>query len=495
MQLTERYSRLRYRHKFMLKSAMLFLAGIGLVLAGARGNELEELFGSSVLASAGVLAIAGSILAVFGKWLASRGMDKYSIAIALLAAIASLHYLHISSNGLYTNDIDGHINRFRTIAGNWLNPFGYREWQHHHPPLYYFIAALITNVTQVLGGISDVTAVRFFSWVCYLVFNGYGLLVLRRIGFAKGTYYCCAALFLLWPAGFHLASKIGPEPLYYALYAASFYYMLVWYQDRYAHLLRRAIVIAAIAFTVRTSAIILLAYIAAMVLVALVRGRFWIRPHEMKPWLRVGAAFIACVLINLSSYYFTGGDITYHLGIAKLNAEVWLPKELSHFLLLDYDYFVQHPYVSWSADQSFPDYLLKTAIFGEYSWPWPHVASIMSHLVLALAIYSVLPWFYATRSEWRGMMPFALGLAVPLVFHLVFNWLTLNMPSQDARYVYPALVCFVVLFGRSHLFYQRRGNVVLAALGPMLVLALAIISLVFFWMNGVHLRCPTCGTF
>src|SRR5205814_565580 len=97
--------------------------------------------------------------------------------------------------------------------------------------------------------------------------------------------------------------------------------------------------------------------------------------------------------------------------------------------------------------------------FGEYRWLWSEYAVGMNVALWFIVAYAVVPWAIARRSDWRGMMPFFLGLAVPL--YCQFNyvlWKEFNN-SQDARFIYPALVCFVVWFGRMNAMFKSRGNI------------------------------------
>ena len=425
------------------------------------------------------LVIALIPLLYFCNFLLRQKVGCFAIAIFILAAVVSLHYLNVSNNMTNTNDSFGHWGYTQFIMHNWLDPYGYKGWQHHHPPLYYYSAALFVWMSSWFG-IPSLTAVRLLSWICYLAFNVFSLLTLRRASLSGISYYASVTLLLLWPAGFHLASKISNEPMFYAFSAASFYYLVTWYQKRAQYHLMRALMIAGVAFTVRTGAITLLAVIGTIVLISFLRGRLDLRAFITKEWGMVGIFLCCCLAINMGQVIFYNVPLNDHFGVLYAGKA---PFPLWHYLTLHFDYTLAHPFNDWSSNQSFWDYLCKTALFGEYVWPSPQLAVVMHFFLLLIILYALLPWLFATRVQWRGMLPYVLNLLVPLVFLIDFFIRMRSLVGQDARYIYPSLSCFVVLFGKSHAFSMQRGAFVLSWLGLILVAGFTLLSTYYFWTN------------
>ncbi|MDX2072923.1 MAG: hypothetical protein SFX19_01000 [Alphaproteobacteria bacterium] len=414
------------------------------------------------------------------SWLRRQSVGMVSLCFFVLAALVSLHYIYISNDSAYTNDMPGHLARVQFITDHWLAPYEYKGWQQHHPPLYYHLAAAVYWLTdQFFVAVNPLTSLRFFSWMCYLLFNAYSLLTLRRAGFSGIIYYSSLALLLLWPAGFHVASKISPEPLYYALYAASFYHALCWYQEGRQGVLRRAVVLAGLALTVRTGAVVLCAVIAALVLIRLFQRRVYIRDFLSKYWLAVWAILALCLAINMGRIILYGYPLSEHLVSFKRT-----PFPLSHYLSLHFDYTLTHPFNDFTHNQSFWDFFLKTAIFGEYRWTSPQLASALIFVAMLVVFYTALPWLFARRAEWRELLPYLLGALIPLLFLIVFSVRAPHFSTQDARFVYPSLVCFTVFFGKSQEFYQARRALALRVLGPLLAGFFTILAIIFFWCNA-----------
>lgn len=439
----------------------------------------EVLYGENFATSLGCLFVAAAPVFYGCYFLRQREVDWFSITVFIIAAVVSLHYIHISNNWAYTNDWNGHLAHAQFLSKNWLSPYGYRGWQSHHPPTYFYIAAAVIWLTDFMGSIPMLTALRFLSWMCFLVFQVYNLLTLRKEGLRGMVYYVSVCLLLMWPASLHLASKISDEPLYYAFYAASFYYTLSWYKKGSQAFLIKAVLLAAFTFTIRTNAILIFAVMGVLVLVALYRRRVYIYEFLTMRWIFIALFIVACCFINLANVLIYNFPLDMHLGYTKPGQFA-----LSHYFSLNWDYTLKQPFNDFSINQSFWDFLLKTSIFGEYTWPSLELASMLNLFLTAILFYSLLPWLFVARAQWRGMLPYIVNLVIPLIFLL---WFSFRMPAfcaQDARFIYPSLVCFVVLFGKAQEMYREREAVVLTWLGPILAVSFSLLSVYFFWNNA-----------
>jgi len=467
----------------LLLCIALFALGILLIQLGQRAlgySLVTQLYGSNSLTSCGVLLASCAPLFFVVQWLRKRGVDFISLCILVLSALIGLHYIHISSDISYTNDFTGHITYAQFIMRNWFRPYFYSGWQDHQPPTYYYVAAIALRFTEWLDSVLQPTALRFVSWIAYLVFSAYSLLALRRAGLSGTGYYASALLLLFWPGGFHMASKISPEPFYYACYAAAFYYALLWYQQGRQGYLIGAIALAGFAFAVKTSAVIIFGVIGMLMLVEFFRGRLTISKQHYKAWALVTVAVMLCVVINSLKVFWYGYPVDNHLGMVG-NMQRY---NYTHYLTVHPEYTLTHPFNDRSLKQGFWEYILKTSMFGEYQWPSAHLASVMVLLLIVIFFYTMLPWLFASRARWRGMLPYGVNLLIPVMFLMLFMERTDALPGQDARYIYPSLVCFMVFFGKSHALYEAWGMRVVSLLGPSLVTGFALLSAFFFLTNA-----------
>jgi len=414
------------------------------------------------------------------RFLVRQKIDGLSIGLFILTAIVSLNFLHISNNGTYTNDLGWHLGYINYVATHWFNPYGYTAWTITHPPLYYYVAAILVKLNLAVIALPEATILRFLSWVFFLVFHCYNLLTLRRAGFKGITYYACAALLLLWPGNMHLASKINSEAMYYAVSAISFYYIICWYQVGTRRDLMFAVIATSVAMTVRTNAVIIGLLLASLMIVAVLRGRLSVRDFADKAWRPVYAIVIVCALVCLGGLVLGSYVIDDNM-VTALSPAHPSPFNLNHYLSLEHSF--ANPFNTWEGRQGFIEYLLKTSMFGEYGWTSPKIAIAMNCCVVFLFWYAALPWIIAKRAEWRDMLPHILYMVFSFLFVIYFSLCIRDWASQDARYIYPVLISFVVFFGRSHLYYRQREMMVLTWLGPLVALAFSVLSVYFFWNN------------
>ncbi len=207
------------------------------------------------------------------------------------------------------------------------------------------------------------------------------------------------------------------------------------------------------------------------------RQRFTWREITAKEWCYCAAALGVCALVNFGSVLFQSEPFASHWGWGR---ETPLP--VGHFFDFNYSRMLSRPFNDWSHSRSIWDFLLKTSIFGEYSdWQWPGLATLLDILLTALIALTFLPWLVARREEWKGMMPFIAGLAIPILFVIVFSVWKQAPQNHDARLIYPALPCLAIWFGRSQVLYKSRGTLLIAALGPIVAWAFVVASVLFFW--------------
>lgn len=419
--------------------------------------------------------------------LALKGVDHFSLALYAMAGVVSLHYLHISSNTAYTDDISGHLNYISFINQHWFSPYSYAGEEHWQPPVYYYIAAAVIRLTTLLGTIPSLTGLRFLSWLFYLVFNAFSLLCLRQAGLRGSIYKTAVALLLLWPVSLHGTTKISNEPLFYALYAASFYYTVVWYQGGQERQLMRALVLAGIACTVRINTFLLLGVISILVGIACYRGRFSLRSLWSVQWTATAGWLALCLLIPFSRIMWHPMLLFYIPdGITKTPINEFT---LSHFFVLYFQYSLTHPYNDWSENQSFLDFVIKTSIFGQYSnWPetipWLALSALLYLFLLLIILYTVITLLTARRAALSSRMPFFVGLIFPASILLAYAVWRGSQCEQNVRFIYPALCCFIVWFGSSVEILRSRQLPLLAIAGPICAWSFAAISLIFFWNVG-----------
>lgn len=409
-----------------------------------------------------------------------NGVDRPAIGLFVLTAAASFYHFYASDNEAPTNDVGWHMQYIVHIMNHWLNPYSYSPYTLTHPPLYYYVAAALTTFNQALVGVDEYTLWRFISWVCFLAFHVFNVLIVRRFALSGTSYYCAIALVLLWPGNLHLASKINSEAMYYAAFSAALYLAIAWYQDNRQNPLKWAIIMAFIALAIRTNAAIMIATLGTMILIGLWRKRIHPRLFFSLSWLPVWLTVFACLVLS----FF--GLVLDPQVVAKGGAEIFTysqgsPYGWHHYLSLAHSFVA--PTTNTNMYHGFLEYLLRTSIFGEYEWPSPNISVVFNYLSVIIFWYAMLPWLFAKRHEWSNMLPLVLCLFFSLSSTIYFSLCVKNWASQDARYIYGALVCFVLFFAKSQAMCKKHRFFVLAHAGTALTAAFTLLGLYFFCTN------------
>lgn len=435
-----------------------------------------NLFGDSMIASLGALMVAGAVLFPCMQFLSRSGMSRAELGMFLLFAATSLFYIHLSDNYTYTNDLEWHIARMRYFAQHPLDTYGYQGYQAHHPPLYYYFGAVIVLLSEQFSFIPLMLGLRFLSWVSYLGFAIAGMLLVKQSDLRGVSHYAALALILLWPAAYHMAPKIGPEPLYYALYAMGFYKLTLWHRNGNNTDLRWAVVFAALALMTRTNAVIMFAIIGVVVLSAVIRRKLVFTRKEWLPTLGVAVLVLAAIAINAGTMIAGKATLDNHLGLLSYSPDIF---SWQHYLSVRFHYALVYP-VSLATAPSFWDYLLRTSIFGEYGWPNPGLAALCYTLLVSMLLLTILAWCIAPKDARGGVLPHVANIALSIIFLMVFTAATNNYSSSDARYIYPVILSVAVLFARGLMICARCRLWPLVWMGLILLACFTLSGLVFF---------------
>lgn len=469
-----------YQHPLAI-ALNLFIFGLCLIVFSRIQPMLsmaqlpEILYGANFATSLGCLLVAAAPVFYGCYFLRQREVDWFSIAFFITAAIVSLHYIHISNNTAPTPDWDGHLGRIRFISTHWLEPYGYNGWQRHHPPVYYYLAAVVMWVVRQIGTIPELTAVRFLSWSFFLIFHIYNLLTVQRAHLSKNAHYIVAGLITLWPMGLCAAGQFSNEALYYAIYAASFYYLVCWYEERHLRLLGIAITLALFSFTVRSGSVIILGIVALTVLVQMLRGQFSLREMPIKLIVILAIFALCCGVISVGKLIFTN-DTFIGVEFGKIQSIA------SYMLSFDYQYLLNTPNDTFG-QKSYGTMLVRSILFSDYAWQNPKLITLLSFLLITLFAYMIPAMIAVRHATLMSALPYIIGIIVPFTAHIFFSVLTKNVFAGNARYIYPIILCFSVLYGMSYSHYKRSDYFLLTILGPILAFAFCLVSVYFLWNN------------
>ena len=151
------------------------------------------------------------------------------IAAVLLGALLRLLYLVVTPFNLRNYDVGGHLDYITYMTVNWAVPQAGMGWEMHQAPLYYFVAALWTNLQP---GLNIIDELRGLSLICSLATLGIGawlaveMFPRRRQAWLAGLFALGIAVF---PGLVFLTSRVNNDVLYAPLAFAAFGLLPEWY--------------------------------------------------------------------------------------------------------------------------------------------------------------------------------------------------------------------------------------------------------------------------
>jgi hypothetical protein len=390
------------------------------------------------------------------------GLSRATIFVLLSAVPYFLFWLHYFPNLSNTNDVHHHIAYIRHVAQNWAQPYEYWGRENWHPPLYYYITALVYSVSNHITYEDPFTAVRLVSLVFYMIFCIYAVRCLRTVFLNENlAYYTGVVLIVFWPASIIMATRINNDIAMYAAWSAVFYYLAQWYKDRNIKLLHYTIIALGIAFMVKSNAVIPLAIVCAVVAFSLASGQLQWKQLFLRSHLPALAVFLLGILINAGKMIYVrlshGNDISHiHFGESGDSAA-----SVAHFITFDVIQYITQPFNMLREDPTFFNNFLKTMLYGEFTWKYDGFASVINTLFIAflfIMICSALINVLRNKQYFIELMPYLAGLIVPLLAVMAFYAIKKLTVCQDFRFALPMLVPMVILYVKGLDYLHTLGT-------------------------------------
>ncbi len=447
------------------------------------------------------LACAFFILGSLWLWVLLRLRFTHWVVIgalaSLLACLSALYHMPIalgmSDQAVRSPDWEGHFEYIRYMASHWSIPPLDGGWQFYQPPLYYLFTALLGRTGEFLH-FDFLQTVRYFSVVSTLVFELYGLLIIRRAIRTPWIAILCSLTLLSWPLLLMLFGRISNEILLYPLWAVGYYYLLRWRQQRHSRDLGLAIGLCGVMMLVKTSALVLLGTVGAVILHDVITRRVsWhCCVHPV-----IGLAMILVLIAGMTNFgrtmYYNFNHqhgVSLIVGNLDMNpgliAGGYALNTLRTFIAFDIGAMVRNPYLSFdpaTGDKLFWNSYLKTALFGFFSWPNYALAAGLNVVLALLAAFTAIAAIVVGRANDESRF-FIISIAVALGAQMFYRLITVNVLAHDARYTFPSVIAFVTLTGFLIERLRTLNQRVLAAAGCALLLAFCSIEFMFMVAHG-----------
>lgn len=407
---------------------------------------------AAVLASFFMLGVGG----LFAARLHRGGVGVW-ICFFFIASVLWHGWLHHRmSYGQFANDWEGHVDYVRAIGARLAWPSPYEGWVFYHPPLFYTVMAAVQHAASALGTFNVMVTVRLAALLCYLFFLYYGVKCLHVMLKHKQMQAWASVLFLFWPVSILLGGRLDSHSLFYALYAASMYHLLLAVQQKNFRQLMLAWGIAGSAMAIRSNALVMLGIHGVVTLHLLwSEGKDW---PPLFSWFRKKSAW-AVLVVTLAATATNLGRTSYYQDVENRNEPILVGnlygnnpatsivrKEPGDYLLLDVRAYFESPFWDIGHDRGFWNAYLKSSIYGAFSARWPVFAAIMQTLLLVIWALAFYQLWYLRKNKDRMFVPYAALLLLPALAMMVHRYLHPFGASQDVRYVYPMIITLCALF-------------------------------------------------
>lgn len=423
-----------------------------------------------------------------------KGLSAGVSAMIIFGLILRWAYLVSTNFQERAHDVAAHISYIQHLSAQGTLPSIASGWAFFQPPLYYALMALVHR----MGGEGEATylVMQLCSLLCSGVLLVAGAVLFQRV-FPRGNLsVLLIALLAAWPALIIHSVRISNDPLLHCLSAVGLVLLLRWYDLRQRRDLYVVAILAGLAVLTKANGITLFASLITIYLSAELSSRSYptwgARVGLLKRTALLSLPFAAASLVTF------GRGVLAHLSDPKVDWLVgqafnWMNNRLLvsntpfEYFYFDLQTFLKVPFLNpWldeSGRQFFWNYVLKSSLFGEFSFAFrgaSTLALVLSALVVAIVLYVVLYVMTLRKADFRRVLPYLLALGIQIGFLLLFRIGTPVSGNADFRYVAPLLLPLFVLFGLSLKSLMEHDRFVLARLGSAAALLLVGCSGVFF---------------
>ena len=440
-----------------------------------------------------MILVACIMLVVVVKRQTGEYYSGYILTCGFLVYMNRLSHMGVSQ---YHMDLPGHLDYITYIASHWRLPEPFSGWSYFHAPLYYIIGAIIVTCADMCRSFDVFTCLQLFSLGCFMAFILFSTLTLRRVIATPIAYYTAITLLVFFPCGILFSSRVDSNLLFYAWYSACIYFTLRWLQSTttidFIRNFGIAIIMLGLAMATRTNALILFPILFLAILFRRIKWG-WPAGFMQNRLVRIGlVVFCLGITASVARTEFYRLLERHHGGFLVGNTTM-----LSHHLVIhqasfstlfipNISLYLQHPYLDTALNQTgrqyFWDAMLKTSLFGEFSWKENWLAFTLIYVILGLVIYIIDGYivhrrFLRSCPEWWLCL---LSLAIPIAALMGNRVINPFACSQDFRYIYPSVASFCGLFGlvlERHIIEWRPFR---KTLGMILGLGFAFCSVKFY---------------
>jgi hypothetical protein len=345
-------------------------------------------------------------------------IDRVLIILILLALAWQLVSLGVRDYQKYGHDLyegnKGHINYIQYIADKGKLPPAH-GWSYYHPPLYYIFGAGVWSFAKFLDLADPFKPLQLLSLVFYWIFLTYALRLLSQFVKQPWIYRAAAALLLFWPAGSLCAIRITNDALLYPLFMMTLFYGHRWFVGEKPRDLLLASICCGMGFFAKISIFPLGVILGCLVLWRLYKkcATLPLRYALAAIFILTGGFFFSAVdkwvyeiKANHSKWYMAPFS---NLSVIRMNEQLYVEKnKVIDFIVPDTKAWFDVPYISPFRDSryapgndNFWNYVLKTSLFGQFSYPVPFREKFLAPFMNGVFIFLFALMCYGLPMFWR----------------------------------------------------------------------------------------------
>ena len=426
---------------------------------------------------------------------------KFLLSLSILVGIMLASTTNYNQK---THDVDSHIDYVQYISNNYKIPHPDSGWVYYHPPLYYFLSAVLWKITPENNLFSKdlkkemLQYLSLFIWLGYSIFsilifkefidrifisrkavfseNKVIKFILKKLGLTKREFLLvfCSTIFLFWPSNILHSIRIGNDILLYLFSSIALYYIVRFDSSKGKIDFLLSILFSVLAMLTKTSGIILFALIGIIILVQL-KNKVLENKTILKKLLILCLSFLLILPFSFrKTFYhiFSGKGLSIQRtvvgNIGNLDSNLTVKNELHNYIWFDLKTFITEVFVNPWEDrggrQYFWNYLLKTALFGEFNYNsffHRNLGVLISLMFLVLLIITIWGLFYLNKQEKKALTPITLYLLLSLLAMILLRAMVPASCSNDFRYILPSLIsfCLLMTFSLNKIAASRKKKV------------------------------------
>ena len=426
-----------------------------------------------------------TIVIVIGVVLKIRGKLTFHILIFLIfliGVILQLNYMLMTPYNYRQHDVLSHNNCGHegyawTIyttgkLPTQLDSQGHLEYQFYHPPLNALTQAMFMRISKIfmqgynfivskqyydvndmntMFQTSEILATFYMNIAIY-----FGIKTVYRLKIENKFKLMGVVFIALFPALILLAGQENNDPLCIMNCFIVIYYTLRWWEDRSYFSAAMIGLFTGLAMFAKLSGALII--VPAIVLFAIVLVQSIIgKDYKLMRNLLIQGAIIGAISLPLGLWFHIYAKIRFNqpFGFVFSNLTDKLYKgDISvikrFFNIFDFEDLFVPLYGNTFENYNLPNFMIKSAIFGEYSFlggdAIGYIALFSHYLFTYSSLALIVIYFIFSKKEQLGEKILGLTIIVTqLIAQLYFN---IKMPygcTMDFRYIVPIILGFMIL--------------------------------------------------